>query len=101
MELLQSLNVIIACLKKAKYSIAQKTHVQEVLRGKNSQADARSKNVLFYFCGLTFETEEVESLTARRRSKLLQAKLSVRSAVSVVKMCSALARNSKAFVFAV
>ena len=79
----------------------KRTHVQEVVHSKNSQADARSKNVLFYFSGLTLETEEVESLTARRRSKLLQAKLSVRSAVLVVEMCSALARNSKAFVFAV
>ena len=87
--------------KKGQIQYSRKTHVQEVLRGKNSQADARSKNVLFYFCGLTFETEQVESLTARSAVSCCRTNCLFVSAVSVVEMCSALAHNSKAFVFAV
>ena len=62
---------------------------------------ARIEVNMSHCCHLPFETEEVESLTSRRHNKLLQAKLSVRSAVLVVKLCSALVRNSKAFAFVV
>ena len=88
-----------ARLKKDIYSTALKQRTpkkwcNEFFHRKNLQAAARSKNVLF-LC-FTIRTEEVESLTSKRHNKLLQAKVSVCSAVLVVELRSALALNSKA-----